>query len=109
MQFRFKEKNDEDVLTLKTTKPTWWTSQVTNELTKSFGYVWGVPARWPSSARDKNMLVCVGRAVDLLILRLRQRKEHVSALRFYSLKTRLLVLRSLIPNSTFNVLNVVTL
>ncbi|KAM2194223.1 hypothetical protein ACFX1R_028390 [Malus domestica] len=67
------------MLTLETTKPTWRASRVINELTTSFGECGACQLVGRARPRSKFVDVALGRATDFCVLRLRPRKEHVSA------------------------------
>ncbi|KAM1560326.1 hypothetical protein ACFX1Z_003594 [Malus domestica] len=67
------------MLTLETTKPTWRAGRVINELTTSFSECGACQLVGRARPRSKFVDVALGRATDFCVLRLRPRKEHVSA------------------------------
>ncbi|KAM1081149.1 hypothetical protein ACFX2B_015491 [Malus domestica] len=67
------------MLTLEITKPTWRAGQVYSKLTTSFGDCGRANSSAEARPRSKFDDVALGRATDFCVLRLRPRKEHVSA------------------------------
>ena len=67
------------MLTLETTEPTWRAGRVFSKLTTSFGDCGACQLVGRARLRSKFVDVALGRATDFCVLRLRLRKEHVSA------------------------------
>ncbi|KAM2858057.1 hypothetical protein PS2_002220 [Malus domestica] len=97
------------MLTLEITKPTWRAGRVYSKLTTSFGDCGRANSSAEARPRSKFDDVALGRATDFCVLRLRPRKEHVSASWVLEPEDKAAISYKVHePNSAFNVPNVIT-
>ena len=97
------------MLTLKSTKPTWRAGRVFSKLTTSFGDCGACQLVGRARPRSKFDDAALGRATDFCVLRLRPRKERVSASWVLEPEDKAAISYKVHePNSAYNVPNVIT-
>ena len=96
-------------LVVETTEPTWRAGRVFSKLTTSFGDCGACQLVGRARPRSKFVDVALGRATDFCVLRLRPRKEHVSASWVLEPEDKAAISYKVHePNSACNVPNVIT-